>query len=141
ITRTMFTVAVAGTHGKTTTSSMVAHLLKSAGKNMVAFLGGLTQNYGSNFILNEGKDGCSPTVVVEADEFDRSFLQLHPDIGIVTSVDPDHLDIYGDSKQLEQGFEEFISLIAANGKLYIQRAALNKLNSKAFENLSLVEYG
>src|SRR5690606_27294007 len=99
----MYTVAVAGTHGKTTTSALIAHLLKSAGKNMVGFLGGLTQNYGGNFFLHAGRDKEKPTAVVEADEFDRSFLQLHPNIGIVTSVDPDHLDIYGDSRQMHLG--------------------------------------
>ncbi|HLU89670.1 MAG TPA: UDP-N-acetylmuramate--L-alanine ligase [Cyclobacteriaceae bacterium] len=141
ITQSMNTVAVAGTHGKTTTSSIVAHLLKSAGKNMAAFLGGLTQNYGSNFILHEGEGRESPTVVVEADEFDRSFLHLHPNTGIVTSVDPDHLDIYGDAGQMVQGFVDFIGLISRKGRLYIQTGAFNKLQRESLGNVPHVVYG
>lgn len=142
ITQSMYTVAVAGTHGKTTTSSMIAHLLKSAGKNIVAFLGGVTQNYENNLILNEGQGKDQPVVmVVEADEFDRSFLQLHPNIGIVTSVDPDHLDIYGDAQHLTEGFREFIGLIDKSGKLFIQKGALEKLDRSGFGDLSKTEYG
>ncbi|MEO6166074.1 MAG: Mur ligase domain-containing protein, partial [Chitinophagales bacterium] len=90
LTKDLFTIAVAGTHGKTTTSSMIAHILKSSGYDCTAFLGGITANYHTNFLAGKNK-----TVVVEADEFDRSFLKLHPDIAVVTSCDPDHLDIYG----------------------------------------------
>ncbi len=130
ITSSMYAVAVAGTHGKTTTSSMVAHLLKSAGKNVVAFLGGVTQNYESNLILSDNKGDDAPIVVVEADEFDRSFLRLHPDIAVVTSADPDHLDIYGDDEHLKEGFIEFIRLVDKDGQLFVQKNALEKL---AFE--------
>jgi UDP-N-acetylmuramate--alanine ligase len=141
ITRSMYTVAVAGTHGKTTTSSMIAHLLKSAGKNIVAFLGGVTQNYESNLILHDEQGKEKPIVVVEADEFDRSFLRLHPNIGIVTSVDPDHLDIYGDAQQLKEGFEQFIGLIDREGQLIIQKNAQEKLDRKSFGQLSSTAYG
>jgi UDP-N-acetylmuramate--alanine ligase len=141
ITSSMFTIAVAGTHGKTTTSSMVAHLLKSANRNIVGFLGGVTQNYGSNLILHDEQAEEKPMVVVEADEFDRSFLQLHPNIGIVTSVDPDHLDIYGDAMNLKKGFEDFIGLINKGGKLFIQKNALEKLGVKGFDGLSHTSYG
>lgn len=141
ITSSLYTVAVAGTHGKTTTSSMIAHLLKSAGKNIVAFLGGVTQNYESNLILNDEQGKENPIVVVEADEFDRSFLHLHPNIGIVTSVDPDHLDIYGDAQQLKQGFEEFVGLINKEGQLFIQKNAREKLDSNSFGRLSQTSYG
>src|SRR5690554_406585 len=138
ITASMYAVAVAGTHGKTTTSSMVAHLLKSAGKNVVAFLGGVTQNYESNLILSEDK-GDDAIVVVEADEFDRSFLRLHPNIAVVTSADPDHLDIYGDDQHLKAGFIEFIRLIDKNGQLFVQNNALGKL---AYEPaIKTVPYG
>src|SRR5690606_7845570 len=113
ITASMYAVAVAGTHGKTTTSSMVAHLLKHAGKNVVAFLGGLTQTYESNLILSEDKGEGKPTAVVEADEFDRAILRLHPDVAVVTIVDRDHLDIYGDAEHLKEGFTEFIKLVDA----------------------------
>ncbi|MFT5618462.1 MAG: UDP-N-acetylmuramate--alanine ligase, partial [Arenicella sp.] len=97
ITEKNFTIAVAGTHGKTTTSSMIAHILKSANQNFVAFLGGVTTNYGTNLLTNQNPDE-DLVVVVEADEFDRSFLTLNPDIAIVTSVEADHLDIYGSAE-------------------------------------------
>ena len=141
ITSSMYTVAVAGTHGKTTTSSMVAHLLKSAGRKMVAFLGGVTQNYESNLIMNEGQVGDKSIVVVEADEFDRSFLRLHPNLAIVTSVDADHLDIYGDDRQLKEGFEEFIQLVDKKGQLFIQKNALGNLHQERFEGLGQTTYG
>lgn len=116
LTQNMFTIAVAGTHGKTTTSSMVAHLLKNAGKNVTAFLGGITQNYGTNFLINEQPE--NPICVVEADEFDRSFLTLYPDLTIVTSTDADHLDIYGDHNHVLESFRMFVGQIKENGKLY-----------------------
>lgn len=139
ITASMYAVAVAGTHGKTTTSSMVAHLLKHAGRNVLAFLGGVTQNYESNLILSDEQEEHRPVVVVEADEFDRSFLRLHPNIAVVTSVDPDHLDIYGDDQHLKEGFVEFIKLIDSQGRLYIQNDALANLGYKP--SLSTVPYG
>lgn len=108
----MKTVGVAGTHGKTTTSSMVAHILRHSGVNCAAFLGGITQNYGTNFLLNEPADDLSTVVcVVEADEFDRSFLTLFPQLAIVTSTDADHLDIYGDRSALLESFGAFVSQI------------------------------
>ena len=116
LTRQYFTIAVAGTHGKTTTSSMVAHILHHSGLNTMAFVGGISQNYGSNLILND-KTGASPIVVVEADEFDRSFLQLSPNLAIVTTVDPDHLDIYDNQADFEQTFRDFIDKIPADGSL------------------------
>ncbi len=117
ITRDYYTIAVAGTHGKTTTSSMVAHILIEAGFNVTAFLGGISTNYGSNFIVNEGSG--KSIAVVEADEFDRSFLTLNPDIAIVTSADADHLDVYGDEAALRKSFRDFISRIQEGGKLFI----------------------
>lgn len=108
----MKTVGVAGTHGKTTTSSMVAHILRHSGVNCAAFLGGITQNYGTNFLLNEPADDLSSVVcVVEADEFDRSFLTLFPQLAIVTSTDADHLDIYGDRNALLESFGAYVSQI------------------------------
>ncbi len=112
ISKGMFTVAVAGTHGKTTTSSMIAHILKDAGKDCSAFLGGIASNYNSNVLF-----GNSNVVVVEADEYDRSFLTLHPDIAIITSMDADHLDIYGDHEQLTDSFRLFASQLKQGGKL------------------------
>lgn len=140
ITSDMLTIAVAGTHGKTTTSSMIAHLLKFAGKNIAAFLGGITQNYESNLILHDESEGDA-IVVVEADEFDRSFLQLHPDMAILTSVDPDHLDIYGDDKLMLDGFSSFIDLIAPSGDLFIHSKAFAKLAKKEYKMQTVTEYG
>ncbi|HCN83320.1 MAG TPA: UDP-N-acetylmuramate--L-alanine ligase [Sphingobacteriaceae bacterium] len=108
----MFTVAVAGTHGKTTTSSMIAHIFKNSGFDCSAFLGGITANYNSNFLF-----GDNNVVVVEADEYDRSFLTLHPDIAVITSMDADHLDIYGDKGHLEESFRLFASQLKPEGKL------------------------
>ncbi len=116
LTQNLYTIAVAGTHGKTTTSSMVSHILKNAGKNVTAFLGGITQNYGTNFLINEGKENV--ICVVEADEFDRSFLTLHPDLTIVTSTDADHLDIYGDHNHVLESFRMFVSQIKDGGRLF-----------------------
>lgn len=105
ITKNTFTLAVAGTHGKTTTSTILAHLLFQAGEKVTAFLGGISENYNSNYISNGNE-----VVVVEADEFDRSFLQLSPDISAITSMDADHLDIYGAPEALVDSFHEFASL-------------------------------
>ena len=91
ITRGQRCLAVAGTHGKTTTSTLTAHILTQTGEGCSAFLGGISRNYGTNLLMSKNN-----TVVVEADEFDRSFLQLYPEIAVITSVEADHLDIYGD---------------------------------------------
>ena len=112
ISRGMFTVAVAGTHGKTTTSAMIAHILKDSGRDCSAFLGGIATNYNSNVLY-----GRNNVVVVEADEYDRSFLTLHPDIAIITSMDADHLDIYGDHIHLTESFKLFASQIKPGGNL------------------------
>ncbi|WP_138992956.1 UDP-N-acetylmuramate--L-alanine ligase [Larkinella sp. C7] len=118
----MTTVAIAGTHGKTTTSSMVAHILKDSGVNCAAFLGGITQNYGTNFLLNEPTDDLSKVIcVVEADEFDRSFLTLFPQVAIVTSTDADHLDIYGDHNAVLDSFSAFVGQIKPDGTLFMKR--------------------
>jgi len=126
ITKGYKTIGVAGTHGKTTTSSMVAHILKTAGKNMVAFLGGITTNYNSNLVM-QGEVGKDTLVVVEADEFDRSFLRLFPEIAIVTSADADHLDIYGDHDSLITSFKDFIKQINNGGSLIIHESIVEKL--------------
>ena len=139
ITKDQYTIAVAGTHGKTSTSSLVAHLLKSAGKPVTAFLGGITQNYNSNLILS-GKSK-EAVVVVEADEFDRSFLHLHPNEAVLTSADPDHLDIYGDEKTILEGFRQFLSLVDKKGKVYIQSHARYRLGDQVITSSNLREYG
>jgi UDP-N-acetylmuramate--alanine ligase len=112
LSKGLFCVAVAGTHGKTTTSSMIAHVLKSSGKDCAAFLGGIASNYNSNVLF-----GKSNIVVVEADEYDRSFLTLHPDVAVITSMDADHLDIYGDHSHLTDSFKQFASQLKEGGKL------------------------
>ena len=102
ITKDTYCFAVAGTHGKTTTSSILGHVLYESGVDVTAFLGGIVENYNSNLI------GSGKTVtVVEADEFDRSFLHLHPNVSCVTSIDADHLDVYGDAASIEDSFREF----------------------------------
>ena len=102
-----FTVAIAGTHGKTTTTAMTAHILHSCGKDTTAFIGGIANNFGSNLLLGKGTDSL---IVVEADEFDRSFLRLKPAISVINSIDADHLDIYGDRQHLVKSFNEFARL-------------------------------
>jgi UDP-N-acetylmuramate--alanine ligase len=122
------TIGVAGTHGKTTTSSLLAHILKTAKKSMVAFLGGITTNYESNLVM-EGDVTKDTIVVAEADEFDRSFLRLFPEIAIVTSADADHLDIYGDHESLIVSFKDFIKQINKKGHLIIHESIDEKLAS------------
>jgi len=111
------TLAVAGTHGKTTTSTLVAHILKVAGSEPVAFLGGIATNYGTNYL-----EGTSDAMMVlEADEYDRSFLFLHPHSSIITSTDADHLDIYGDRNAMQDSFTQFARQTAAEGFLLIKK--------------------
>jgi UDP-N-acetylmuramate--alanine ligase len=121
ITKGYKTIGVAGTHGKTTTSSMVAHILKVAGKDMVGFLGGITTNYASNLVM-QGDVSEKTIVVVEADEFDRSFLRLFPQIAIVTSADADHLDIYGSHESVIASFQEYVKQINSGGDLIIHES-------------------
>lgn len=132
ITEGMFTVAVAGTHGKTTTSSMIAHLLKEGGKDIVAFLGGISVNANGNFIANEGALNQA-IAVVEADEYDRSFLTLHPNVAVVTSADADHLDIYGDDQTLKESFKDFIHQINEKGQLFVQEKVADELVDANFK--------
>ncbi|MFQ3237999.1 MAG: UDP-N-acetylmuramate--alanine ligase [Olleya marilimosa] len=115
ITENSFCLAVAGTHGKTTTTSILGHLLNECNVDLTAFLGGISENYNSNLILNGDK-----VSVVEADEFDRSFLTLSPDMACITSMDADHLDIYGDASELIKTFEAFTKKLKPNGKLFVK---------------------
>ncbi len=120
ITENSFTIAVAGTHGKTTTSSMIAHILRASGVDCTAFLGGISKNYHTNLLLGKGNSG-KQVFVVEADEYDRSFLTLHPDIALITSMDADHLDIYGDKKFLEDSYRLFAQQLKPEGKLIFKK--------------------
>ena len=115
ITRSRRGLCVAGTHGKTTTSTMAAHLIYGSHVGTTAFLGGISQNYGTNLLLSDKSD----YVVIEADEFDRSFHQLRPYMSVITSTDPDHLDIYGTPEAYWESFEKYTSLIRPDGVLII----------------------
>ena len=137
ITGNYQTIAIAGTHGKTTTSTMIAHLLRSAGVDSMAFLGGISKNYGTNFlgeaegdrvtglqgdrVTGSQRDKSGSFCVVEADEYDKSFLQLAPYIAVVTSADADHLDIYGSHNDMKKSFGEFTAKIVAGGSLVMKK--------------------
>jgi UDP-N-acetylmuramate--alanine ligase len=112
ITRSSFNICIAGTHGKTTITTMTAHLLRHTGYGCNAFLGGISVNYGTNFWGSE-RNVC----VIEADEYDRSFLKLSPDVAIITAMDADHLDIYGTAEEMENAFIEFSSQVKTGGLL------------------------
>ena len=112
VTENAFTIGIAGTHGKTTTTSMTAHILRHTGYGCNAFLGGIASNYGTNFWSHEKN-----VVVVEADEYDRSFLKLAPNVAVVTAVDPDHLDIYGTADEVLKAFGQYTDKIKPNGVL------------------------
>jgi len=116
ISASRFTIAVAGTHGKTTTSTMIAHILKDSNYDCSAFLGGISSNYNSNVLY-----GANNVVVVEADEYDRSFLTLHPNIAVVTSADADHLDIYGDEQHLIHSFNLFLERVVDDGLSIVKK--------------------
>ena len=115
ITQNTFCLAVAGTHGKTTTTSILGHIMYECNVPLTAFLGGISENYNSNLILNGNE-----VSVVEADEFDRSFLTLSPDMACITSMDADHLDIYGNASELVKTFEDFSKKLKPNGKLFVK---------------------
>ncbi len=115
ISQRKFTIAVAGTHGKTTTTALITHILTDSGVGCSAFLGGLSTNYHTNVLFSD-----NDIMVVEADEFDRSFLTLYPDIAVVTSADADHLDIYGDKDQLHESFRLFLGQLHSDGKRIVK---------------------
>lgn len=126
ITQNNFTIAVSGSHGKTTVSSMIAFLLQECGIDCSAFLGGVSVNFNSNYV-----QGTSDVVVVEADEFDRSFMTLSPDIVVLTSIDTDHLDIYGTRENIVASFQEFLSKLDEKGVLIHNEKVTDALPIKA----------
>ncbi|WP_101359543.1 UDP-N-acetylmuramate--L-alanine ligase [Raineya orbicola] len=126
ITQDNFTIAIAGTHGKTTTTSMVAHLLAFAEKPVTAFVGGITQNYATNLLLSNDPNAY---VVVEADEYDRSFLTLNPNIAIITATDADHLDIYQNHSTVQEAFEMFVKKIKIGGDLFYKNGLPLKIEN------------
>jgi UDP-N-acetylmuramate--alanine ligase len=138
LTQGRYTIAVAGTHGKTTTSSMVAHLLHHAGLDAGAFLGGISVNLGSNLLLPATPEA---PIVVEADEYDRSFLTLFPDVAIVTSTDADHLDIYGDQNALIESFRQFVGQIKPGGTLLINHTAHFSVAAAVPAGTRVIRYG
>jgi len=133
ISKDYFTIAIAGTHGKTTITSMVAHFLNETGFTVNAFIGGIANNFNSNLLLNK----AAKIMVVEADEFDRSFLHLHPDIAVISSMDADHLDIYGDKNELQNTFFSFIENIKDGGTLFLQ----NELPLPTNVKVEVIKYG
>ncbi len=132
ITESSFNICVAGTHGKTTISTMIAHLLRDSGYGCNAFLGGISGNYGTNFW--ESKKNCS---VIEADEYDRSFLKLSPDVAVISSMDADHLDIYGTAEEMENSFIEFSGKIKEGG-LLVSKFGLKR--GKEFKTKKNIKY-
>lgn len=134
ITKSSKALCCAGTHGKTTTSSMLAHILKQSHLDCNAFLGGILKNYNSNLMLSDK----SEFTVIEADEYDRSFHWLHPYMALITSVDPDHLDIYGTEEEYLKSFEKFTSLIQSGGALVIKHNI--KLSPKVADNVKVYTY-
>lgn len=135
LTRSAKGLCVAGTHGKTTTTSMLAHLLHESKVGCNAFLGGITKNYGTNYLLDENSD----YVVIEADEFDRSFHHLRPFATAITSADPDHLDIYGTEAAYLESFSHYTSLVQPGGALVIEESV--KIDLKLQEGVSCYTYG
>lgn len=125
LTREKRTIAVAGTHGKTTISTLIAHLLKQSGAGCTAFLGGISKNYHSNLLNSEN----SRWMVVEADEYDRSFLQLQPEFAVITATDADHLDIYGNIGNLKAAYLQFAGNIKTEGTLLIKKGVDLQLNN------------
>jgi UDP-N-acetylmuramate--alanine ligase len=135
ITENHFTIAIAGTHGKTTTSTMIAHILHDSGMDCTAFLGGVSTNYNSNLIFGTEKS----VVVVEADEFDRSFLTLTPDVAVITSVDADHLDIYQNKERLISAFSDFTNKIKSGGTLFLEENIDKSVVNR--DDISVLKYG
>jgi len=139
ITKDEKTVAIAGTHGKTTITTLIAHMLKSAGENGIAFLGGISKNFHTNLVTSEDSFKAIPFYyIVEADEFDRSFLQLYPDIAVVTSADADHLDIYGDVNKVRLSFGEFTSHMKKGGTLILKKGV--NIHPENIDNYSVLTY-
>lgn len=128
-------IAVAGTHGKTSVSTLTAHLLRQSSAGCNAFLGGISKNYNTNLLLS----GSSGLMVVEADEFDRSFLQLLPDIAVITSMDPDHLDVYGNFSEMKKAFSSFAGQVKQGGTIFIKRGL--DLGDGMNDNVALFTYG
>ncbi len=134
ISQNYTTIAIAGTHGKTTTSSIVAHILNESAINCIAFLGGISLNFNSNLLINND----ATVMVVEADEYDRSFLTLSPNIALITSLDADHLDIYGDGNEMQNAYKEFCGKIVNEGALITKQSFIEQLDLR--EDIAVSTY-
>ena len=134
ISKYYYTIAIAGTHGKTTTSIMLSHILKSSDVDCTAFFGGISKNYNTNFLLSE----TSKYMIVEADEYDKSFLTLSPDIAVITSLDADHLDVYNSHEEFINTFQKFIFQVKENGYLIIEESIVNYFQKP--KNVRLLTY-
>jgi len=138
ISKKVFTIAIAGTHGKTTTSTMLAHILHQSGYEVTAFLGGISRNYNTNLLLADKAN----MLIIEADEFDRSFLQIHADIAVITSVGTDHFDVYKDKRDLDLAFIQFVSQIKDKGLFLVEESIdidFPKFSSIKKNNYSVVK--
>lgn len=135
ISQNYFTIAIAGTHGKTTTSSIIAHVINECLGNCIAFLGGISLNFNSNLLLNKDAE----YLVVEADEYDRSFLTLSPDIALITSLDADHLDIYGDGNEMQEAYRAFANKIKSGGNLITKNQYVDEF--KTVKGINISTYG
>lgn len=135
ISQNYFTIAIAGTHGKTTTSSIVAHVINECLGYCIGFLGGISLNFNSNLLLNNNAE----YLVVEADEYDRSFLTLSPNIALITSLDADHLDIYGDGNEMQEAYRLFANKIKSGGSLITKNKYVEEF--KSVEGINISSYG
>jgi UDP-N-acetylmuramate--alanine ligase len=135
ITHDLFTIAIAGTHGKTTITSMISHILKAAGIRITAFIGGISKNYSSNLI----DDDNASMMVVEADEFDRSFLHLEPDIAVISAMDADHLDVYGSYDNMVSSYQTFAGHIKPGGHLVVNHSLSGFFDSGRVVTASLMD--
>ncbi len=133
LSKDFFTIAIAGSHGKTTITSIISYILKASGKKIIAFIGGISKNFESNFVISPDAE----FLIVEADEFDRSFLNLQPDVAVISSIDPDHLDIYHKKEYLLDSFTQFINNIKPAGRLIIR----NDLLQVNRQDITIKTYG
>lgn len=138
ITRNSYNLSVAGTHGKTTTSCLLSSMLNEGKKHFTAFLGGISSDFNSNYIHALGSEKEINYTVTEADEYDRSFLQLSPKIAGITSMDADHLDIYGEATQIERSFNDFGRLVPEDGRLFYHHSLKDKIKD---QSTTCVSYG
>lgn len=135
ITNNSFLIAISGTHGKTTTSAILSHIFNNSGISCISFIGGILKNYNSNFIL-----GNSNIVIIESDEYDKSFLELSPDIICITSIDNDHLDIYKDYQDIINVYKKFCTLLKNKGKIFINKKISHIINGITYSIFSKSDY-